>query len=282
MMGQSRVTTMLTHILLILGVILMLLPIYLAVVAASHQAHEMLKSPIPYWPGAELWHNFKSILFKGSQLTAGVPVYRMLWNSLIMALLIAFGKIVVSVLSAYAFVFFRFPLKKAAFALIFITLMLPVEVRIAPTYHVVVTFGLLNHFAGLTLPLIASATATFLFRQFYMTLPGELMDAARLDGAGAIRFLWDVVLPLSKTNIAALFIIMFIYGWNQYLWPLVVTTDANMNTIVMGIQHLATVADEVPQWNYIMSVALLAMLPPLLVIILMQRLFEKGLFEMEK
>lgn len=282
MVEKKPLLTLLTHGFLIIGFLFTFIPIYLAFVASSHSSVMMLKAPTPMLPGRFLFKNFHDILTNGMQAAGGVPVITMLWNSLIMALLIAIGKIVVSVMSAYAFVFFNFPLKKLAFVLIFSTLMLPVEVRIVPTFQVVASLHLLNHFAGLTLPLIASATATFLFRQFFMTIPKELMDAARLDGAGPMRFLWDILLPLSRTNIAALFIIMFIYGWNQYLWPLVATTENSMTTVVMGIQHLASVADEIPEWNYIMAVSICAMLPPLVVIVVMQRLFEKGLIEMDK
>jgi sn-glycerol 3-phosphate transport system permease protein len=205
-----------------------------------------------------------------------------MWNSLIMALGIVVGKITISILSAFAIVYFRFPLRNLCFWTIFLTLMLPVEVRILPTYAVVANLGLLNSYAGLTLPLIASATATFLFRQFFMTVPEELAEAARVDGAGPMKFFFDILLPLSRTNLAALFVILFIYGWNQYLWPLIVTTDESMTTIVMGIQRMLYVADAIPEWNITMATAILAMLPPLLVVIVMQRLFVKGLVETEK
>lgn len=282
MVERKPALTILTHLCLFLGLLLTLLPIYLAFVAASHSNVMMLQAPTPILPGGLFFHNMYQVLFKGLDSTSGIPVRLMLWNSFIMAMVIALGKIIVSVMSAYAFVFFRFPFQKLAFMLIFATLMLPVEVRIVPTFQVVASLSLLNHFSGLTLPLIASATATFLFRQFFMTIPRELLDAARLDGAGPLRFFWHILLPLSKTNIASLFIIMFIYGWNQYLWPLVATTKSEMTTVVMGIQQLASIADEIPQWHYIMAIAILAMLPPLIIIVLMQCLFEKGLIEMEK
>jgi len=259
-----------------------LLPIYLTFVAASHTEQALLKAPIPFLPGNQFFHNLYEALFHGMSVTQGVPVYLMLLNSLVMATLIAVGKIGVSILSAYALVFFDLPFKRLFFFLIFSTLMLPVEVRIVPTFEVVASLNLLNHYAGLTLPLIASATATFLFRQFFMTLPLELFEAAKLDGASAMRIFVDIVLPLSKTNIAALFIIMFIYGWNQYLWPLVATTEESMSTIVMGIQHLASVADQIPAWHMIMTIVLCALVVPVLIILCMQRLFEKGLLESEK
>lgn len=282
MVERRPLLTVLTHLSLIIGFLFTFIPIYLAFVAASHSNVMMLKAPTPFLPGHLFFHNMYQVLVKGLASTGGVPVSLMLWNSLIMALVIACGKIILSVMSAYAFVFFRFPFQKLAFMLIFATLMLPVEVRIVPTFQVVASLSLLNHFSGLTLPLIASATATFLFRQFFMTIPRELLDAARLDGSGPFGFFWHILLPLSKTNIASLFIIMFIYGWNQYLWPLVATTKSDMTTVVMGIQQLASVADEIPQWDHIMAISILAMLPPLLIIIVMQRLFEKGLIEMEK
>ena len=206
----------------------------------------------------------------------------MMWNSLVMALGIVVGKISISILSAYAIVYFRFPFRMFFFWMIFVTLMLPVEVRILPTYEVVANLGLLNTYPGLVLPLIASATATFLFRQFFLTIPDELAEAARVDGAGPFRFFFDILLPLSRTNIAALFVILFIYGWNQYLWPLLVTTEQNMTTIVMGIQAMLFVPDDINEWNITMATAILAMLPPVLIIIVMQRQFVKGLVETEK
>jgi sn-glycerol 3-phosphate transport system permease protein len=255
----------------------MFLPLYLALVAASHSGADMMQAPLPYWPGRLLLSNMRVVLSNGLMATGGASVYQMLINSCVMAIVIATGKVVLAICSAFALVYFEFPLKKLCFALIFSTMMLPVEVRIVPTFQVVASFGWLNTFSGLTLPLMASATATFLFRQFFKTIPSELADAAKLDGAGPIRFFIDILLPLSKPQMAALFIIMFIYGWNQYLWPLVITTNMNSATIVMGIRSLAGVADQLPQWHYIMSVALIALLPPCLVIVILQRWFEKGL-----
>lgn len=265
------------HIVLSVFVILMFLPLYLALVAASHSSADLMQAPLPIWPGSMLWSNIKTVLTDGLVVTGGEPISRMLINSFVMAFLIATGKVALALCSAFALVYFTFPLKKICFALIFSTLMLPVEVRIVPTFQVIASFGWLNSFAGLTLPLMASATATFLFRQFFKTVPGELVDAAKLDGAGPFRFFVDILLPLSKPHMAALFIIMFVYGWNQYLWPLVITTDTKMATIVMGIRYLAGVADQVPQWDAIMTVALIALLPPCLVVITLQRWFEKGL-----
>ena len=205
----------------------------------------------------------------------------MMVNSGIMALVIAFGKIGISIISAFAIVYFRFPLRNFFFWMIFVTLMLPVEVRIIPTFKVVADLGMLDSYAGLTLPLIASATATFLFRQFFLTVPEELAEAARIDGAGPMRFFKDVLLPLSKTSMAALFVIQFIYGWNQYLWPLLVTTDEKMYPIVMGIKRLIF-GEVYIEWNVVMATAILAMLPPALVVMLMQKWFVKGLVDTEK
>jgi len=270
---------MIPHVLLCVFIMFMFLPLYLALVAASHSGAEMMQAPLPLFPGTLLFANVKAVLTQGMVATGGEPVLQMLVNSLLMSVLIASGKVFMALLSAFALVYFAFPMKKLCFALIFSTMMLPVEVRIVPTFQVIASFGWLNTFAGLTLPLMASATATFLFRQFFKTVPAELVDAAKIDGASPFRFFIDILLPLSKPQIAALFIIMFVYGWNQYLWPLVITTDTTMATIVMGIRYLAGVADQVPQWHYIMTVALIALLPPCLVVVCLQRWFEKGLME---
>lgn len=266
-----------SHGLLILFIAGMLAPLYLAIVAASNEGSVMMHSPLPLLPGTSFLKNIKTVLTEGISVTGGEPISAMLLNSLIMALGITVGKIILALTSAFALVYFDFPFKKTCFALIFATMMLPVEVRIVPTFQVIASFGLLNSFTGLTLPLLASATGTFLFRQFFKTIPKELVDAAKLDGAGPIRFFFDVVLPLSKPQISALFVILFVYGWNQYLWPLVITTETKMATIVMGIRYLAGVADQVPEWHYIMTVALIALVPPCMVVMLMQRWFEKGL-----
>ena len=271
----------LTHLLLIFGIIVVIFPIYIALVTSTHEAEDILTTVQP-WFGSEMLENYGTVLQKGKVSASGIPVGMMMWNSLIMALGIVVGKITISILSAFAIVYFRFPLRNLCFWTIFLTLMLPVEVRILPTYAVVANLGLLNSYAGLTLPLIASATATFLFRQFFMTVPEELAEAARVDGAGPMKFFFDILLPLSRTNLAALFVILFIYGWNQYLWPLIVTTDESMTTIVMGIQRMLYVADAIPEWNFTMATAILAMLPPLLIVIIMQRQFVKGLVETEK
>ncbi len=281
MVERHPILRVLTHLCLIIGIIILLMPIYFALVASTHSVKDLLQAPIPMWFGHDFWSNYKTALLTGIHGVSS-PADVMLWNSFVMALLIAVGKIVVSVLSAFAIVYFRFPLRYFCFWLVFSTLMLPVQVRIVPTFQVVASLGFLNSYMGLALPLVASATATFLFRQFFMTIPDQLCDAACIDGAGPLRFLWTVVLPLSKTNIAALFVIMFVYGWNQYLWPLVATTSSKMTTVVMGMQQLASMADQIPRWNIIMAVAILALVPPVIVMLVMQRWFVKGLVDMEK
>ena len=267
-----------THAGLILGVLVIFFPIYLAFVASTVSQPEIVRPPMPLIPGSHFFENYREALVSG----INAPVARMLFNSTVMALGIALGKIVISILSAFAIVYFRFPFRQTFFWLIFMTLMLPVEVRIVPTYEVAANFGLLNSYPGLILPLIASATATFLFRQFFLTVPDELAEAARVDGAGPMRFFIDILLPMSRTNIAALFVILFIYGWNQYLWPLLITTDPQMNTIVMGIKQMFPSGDDIANWPVIMATAILAMLPPVAVVIFMQKLFIKGLIETEK
>ena len=268
----------LIHVGLIFGVAVIFFPIWLAFVASTVEQQEIVKPPMPLLPGDKFLENYGRALVSG----VNAPVAKMLLNSAIMALGIAFGKIVISLLSAFAIVYFRFPGRRLVFWLIFLTLMLPVEVRIVPTYEVAARFGLLNSYSGLIFPLIASATATFLFRQFFMTVPDELAEAARVDGSRPMRFFLDILLPMSRTNIAALFVILFIYGWNQYLWPLLITTDPQMNTIVMGIKQMFPSGDDIADWPVIMATSLLAMIPPVFVVILMQKLFVRGLMESEK
>lgn len=283
MVEQRPLFTILTHLILILGVAAIALPVWITFVAASHDAVRMAQAPIPVWPGDQLWVNLKATLFGGGLSGSEIaPVWLMLLNSLTMAMMIAIGKIAISLLSAFAIVYFKFPFRMACFWLIFITLMLPVEVRILPTFEVVANLGMLNSYWGLSIPLIASATATFMFRQVFLTIPDEMLESARIDGAGPMRFFWDILLPLSRTNIAALFVILFIYGWNQYLWPLLITTDPSMTTIVMSIKQMLEAAEQSPQWNIIMTTALLAMLPPVLVVVAMQKLFVQGLTETDK
>jgi sn-glycerol 3-phosphate transport system permease protein len=271
-----------SHLIMIAGVCIIIFPIYVALVASTQSFEQTLQVPISLVPGTELINNYTRVLTHGSAIGAGAPVGPMLFNSLVMALVISIGKIAISIISAFAIVYFRFPLRQLFFWMIFVTLMLPVEVRILPTYQVAADLHLINTYTGLTLPLIASATATFLFRQFFLTLPDELAEAARMDGAGPMRFFFDVVLPLSKTNMAALFVIMFIYGWNQYLWPLIVTTSESMYTTVIGIKRMIPGGDAATEWNLVMATAVLAMLPPLVVVIAMQRWFVRGLVDSEK
>jgi len=274
--------TIFSHGTLIVGLMIVVLPVYLAFVASTHRVEDVLQAPIPVLPGDQFAKNYIAVLTADVANFGSAPVMLMMANSMVMALGIAVGKIAISIISAYAIVYFRFPLRTLFFWMIFITLMLPVEVRIVPTFEVVSNLAMLNTYQGLIIPLIASATATFLFRQFFLTIPDELLEAARIDGAGPIRFFFDVVLPLSRTNMAALFVILFIYGWNQYLWPLIVTTDQSMSTIVMGIKSLVQVAEAEPRWHYVMATTILALIPPVVVIILMQRQFVKGLVEREK
>ncbi|MBP7566512.1 MAG: sn-glycerol-3-phosphate ABC transporter permease UgpE [Burkholderiaceae bacterium] len=273
----------LAHGIMILGVLIVAFPLYLAFIASTHTPQEIVQAPMPLTPGANFVETYKAALF-GRETGAGsrAPVARMMWVSLVSALVITFGKIAISLLSAFAVVYFRFPFKGLCFWAIFITLMLPVEVRIGPTYQVVSDLGMLNSYAGLTVPLIASATATFLFRQFFLTVPDELVEAARMDGAGPLRFFKDVLVPLSATSIAALFVIQFIYGWNQYLWPLLATTSEDMYPIVIGIKRMVAGGDSQNEWNVVMATALLAMLPPAIVVVLMQKWFVKGLVDTEK
>ena len=274
--------SLLTHLVLIVGVVVVVFPVYLAFIASTHGSGDFMRGLVPLLPGPHMLENYGRMLTQGISTAGAPPVSIMLMNSTIIAIVIAVGKIAISLLSAYAIVFFKFPFRLLAFWIIFITLMLPVEVRIIPTFAVVANLGLLNSYVGLTLPLIASATATFLFRQFFLTVPDELMEAARVDGAGPMKFFRDILLPLSRTNIAALCVILFIYGWVQYLWPLLVTTDSKYYTVVMGIKRLAATADSEPLWNLVMASVILAMLPPVLVVIFMQRLFVKGLVDTEK
>ena len=273
----------LAHAVLLLGVAVIAFPIYIAVVASTHTMQEVVQAPMPLVPGTHGVENYLAALAgtrTGSGSTAAVG--RMMFVSLMTALIITVGKIAISLLSAFAIVYFRFPFRMFFFWAIFVTLMLPVEVRIAPTYKIVADLGMLNSFAGLTIPLIASATATFLFRQFFLTVPDELVEAARIDGAGPLRFFKDILLPLSATSIAALFVIQFIYGWNQYLWPLLVTTDESMYPVVIGIKRMIAGGEAQNEWNVVMATAILAMIPPALVVVVMQKWFVKGLVDTEK
>ena len=284
MVERRPVLDAVAHIVLIVGVLIVAFPVYLAFIASTQTATQIATShPMSLLPGDNLVNSYRLALWGGKvegggTIAAGWP---MLWVSFVTAMVIAIGKIAISLLSAFAIVYFRFPFRGLVFWMIFITLMLPVEVRIGPTYEVVSDLKMLNSYAGLTVPLIASATATFLFRQFFLTVPDELAEAARIDGAGPMRFFKDILLPLSKTTMAALFVIQFIYGWNQYLWPLIVTTSEDMYPIVLGIKR-AIFGEIYVEWNVVMATAILAMLPPALVVMLMQKWFVKGLVDTEK
>ncbi|MGV8893950.1 MAG: sn-glycerol-3-phosphate ABC transporter permease UgpE [Burkholderiaceae bacterium] len=283
MIERRPMLDLVSHLVLILGVLIVAFPLYIALVASTQTAAQASAAPLSLLPGSHLWENYAAVLAKGASGNISMPpVGRMMWVSLVSALIIAVGKITISMLSAFAFVYFRFRGRALFFWMIFVTLMLPVEVRITPTYQVVADLRMLNSYAGLTIPLIASATATFLFRQFFLTMPEELTEAARIDGAGPLRFFRDILWPLSRTNILALFVIMFIYGWNQYLWPLLVASEQSMYPIGIGIKAMIAGGDAAVEWNMVMATLVLAMLPPGLVVVVMQRWFIKGLVDSEK
>ncbi len=283
MRTRQRPTNWIPHVILVIGVASFAFPIYLALIGSTHDAGTIARGEMPLVPGTHVMENYWQAWTQGSgERVRSIPVQALMFNSLVMALGITFGKIAISIVSAYAVAFFAFPLRMFFFWMIFITLMLPVEVRIIPTYKVVADLGMVDSFTGLIIPLIASATATLLFRQVFLTIPDELVEAAKIDGAGALRFFWAVVIPLSRTNIAALFVILFIYGWNQYLWPLLITTSRSMETVVIGIVKMIGTGDAQTDWQIIMATTIFAMLPPVAVILFMQRWFVKGLIEAEK
>jgi sn-glycerol 3-phosphate transport system permease protein len=275
--------TFFSHLVVLLGIVVIAFPLWMTFVASTHDQVTMLRSPVPLWPGGHMLDNYGTVLLEGFGTGAArTPLYVALINSMVMALGVCVGKIAISIIAAYAVVYFRFPLRMFFFWMIFVTLMLPVEVRIVPTYQVVASLGMLDSYSGLIVPLIASATATFLFRQFFLSVPDELTEAARIDGAGPLRFFKDILLPMSRTSIAALFVIQFIYGWNQYLWPLLITTKEGFYTVVMTLSRQINTVDAAPHWEWIMAMAMLAMLPPVLVVVFMQRQFVRGLVETEK
>jgi sn-glycerol 3-phosphate transport system permease protein len=282
MVENRPIARLLAHLFLIIAVIVVAFPVYYTFVASTQETQPIATGNVSLLPQGHILDNYRQALSAGVSRTSGQPVARMMFNSLVVALVVAVGKIVISLLSAYAVVFFRFPLRMLFFWMIFITLMLPVEVRILPTYKVVSDLGMLDSYAGLTIPLIASATATLLFRQFFLTIPDELVEAAKIDGAGPLRFLRDMVIPLSRTNIAALFVILFIFGWNQYLWPLLITNSDSMETIIIGIKRMMGGADAQTEWGEVLATTMLAMVPPVAVVIFMQRWFVKGLVDSEK
>jgi len=282
MVEDRRLGDLIAYVILTIGVLIVAFPVWLTFVASTWDASTVINGQMPLYPGPYFFENYNRILFVGTSSTTREPVIGMMFNSFVMAMAIALGKIFISVLSAYAVVYYRFPFRMAAFWIIFITLMLPVEVRIFPTFKIVSDLRMLDTYQGLAVPLIASATGTLLFRQFFMTIPDELLEASKIDGAGPFKFFKDTLLPLSITTIAALFVIQFIYGWNQYLWPLLVTTKDSMQTIVIAIKKMIVTADALTEWQLAMATAMLAMLPPVFVVIAMQRLFVKGLVETEK
>jgi sn-glycerol 3-phosphate transport system permease protein len=263
------------HLLLLISVCLIGFPLYYGFVISTQSMEECIQKPQRLLPSIHLLENYTKVWNR-------IHMGQLLINSGIVALTVSLGKILISILSAFAIVYFNFRGKQIAFWMIFITLMLPVPVRIISTYQVVASMGWVDTYAGLTIPLIASATATFLFRQFYLTIPDELVDAAKIDGSGPLRFLWSILLPNSGANIAALFVVMFIYGWNQYLWPLMVTNSEKMKVVVVGIASTIPTGTQPPEWNLVMAAALMALLPPVLVVIAMQRWFVHGLIETEK
>lgn len=279
--ARRRRADWITHGVLVIGVLIFALPVWIVLMGSTHDGASIGRGEVPLLPGSEGFETYRRAWTEGATSTTRVPVSLMLWNSFVMAMLIALGKIAISLLSAYAVVFFRFPGRMLAFWAIFITLMLPVEVRIFPTFKVVSDLGMVNTYAGLIIPLIASATATLLFRQFFLTIPDEFVEAAKMDGAGPMRFFFDIVLPLSRTNMAALFVILFVYGWNQYLWPLLITTSTDVETIVIGIVKMIGTESNI-DWSVVMATTVLALLPPIAVVMLMQRWFVQGLTDTEK
>lgn len=274
-----------THLILILGTIFMAAPVYVAFMSSTHSAETLFREGLQLWPGDLFYENYRSVLFDIGGATKSVTAVRMLGNSLVLGIGFAVGKVVISMMAAYAIVYFRFRLAVPLFWVIFLTLLLPLEVRIVPSYVVVAQMGLLDTYTGLILPLIASATGTFFFRQFFRSIPDELLEAAQLDNAGPFRFLIDILIPLSKTMIAAIMIIMFVVGWNQYLWPLLMTTQEQNYTIVIGIKQVYQIlfeGGELPQYQKAFVLTILATIPPVLVVVLFQNWFVKGLVESEK
>jgi sn-glycerol 3-phosphate transport system permease protein len=304
MIERTPILNAVTQLLLFLGLVMALAPFAIVAIAATHDLRTVNQIPMPMVPG----HDF---LKNAAEAWDRADLGRKIINSVIFAAGVAIGKVSIAALSAFSLVYFRYRGRVLIFWLIFITLMLPLEVRIVPTYAVAANvlrpyeaildllgvnwflelttgyriapqWGLLNTYPGLILPLIATATGTFLYRQFFLTIPDELVEAAKMDGAGALRFFKDILIPLSTTNMAALGTIMFVWAWNQYLWPLLVTTDAAHGTAVMELKELIPGSYGIPDWNVAMAGTLMIMLPPLVVVILMQRWFVRGLIATEK
>ncbi|KWV50394.1 MULTISPECIES: sn-glycerol-3-phosphate ABC transporter permease UgpE [Rhizobium] len=272
------------HIILLLGVFVMMAPVVVAFFTSTHEAAEIHRNGLTLRWGNHFVETYNAVLNREGGFTGQVTGMRMLMNSLILGIGFAVGKIVLSMLAAYAIVYFRFRLGTLFFWMIFTTLLLPLEVRILPSYEVMHQLHLINTYTGLIVPLLASATGTFFFRQFFKSIPDELLEAARIDGAGPIKFFFDVIVPLSKTMVAAIFIIMFVYGWNQYLWPMLMTNDESFYTLVRGIKQilLVWVGAQIPDYNEAFAIAILAMLPPVIIVVVFQRWFIKGLTESDK
>ena len=271
------------HTVLILGALFLSLPLWIAVMSSTHSPETLFREGLQFLPGDHAFETYRALLIESAQLPTSA--LRMLANSLILGLGFALGKIIISMLAAYGLVYFRLPFATPIFWIVFSTLLLPLEVRIIPSYEVVAKLNLLNSYSGLIIPLIASATGTFFFRQFYRSIPSELLEAAKLDNAGAMGFFFDILMPLSRTMMAAIFIIMFVVGWNQYLWPLLMTTDPDYYTVVIGIRqmfHTLYEGGDLPQFNLAFGLTVLAVLPPVLVVVVFQSLFIKGLVESEK
>ncbi len=278
---HSKLARFLPNLWLILAIVIIVFPIWLVFTASTRTSADIMSAPMPLTPGPHLLKNYSEAIMQGSK-NLGASAFTMLKNSLIMALGISIGKIIVSLLAAFAIVFFDFKLRSFCFWSIFVTLMLPVEVRIMPTYKVVSDLGMLNSYAGLILPMVVSATAVFLFRQYFKTIPKEIAEASQIDGASPMQFFWRILLPMTRTPIAAMFVIQFIYGWNQYLWPLLITTKTEYYTILIGINRMLSGADVQIEWQIVMATTLLAMLPPALVVMIMQKQFIAGMTDTEK
>lgn len=285
MIKKFRLSSVFDHLILILGSLFMLLPVYLAFTTTSYDNVTIQTEGLKFWFGDKMGENFGDAMFTPGGFTGSITGSTMLMNSMILGIGFAVGKIALSMMAAYAIVYFRFRFAMLAFWAIFTTLLLPLEVRIVPSYEVVHGLGMTNNYTGLIVPLLASATGTFFFRQFFMSVPEELQEAARIDGAGPFKFFVDVLFPLSRTMIAAIFIIMFVYGWNQYLWPTLITTDESMFTLVRGIrQVLLSVVEggEIPQFGRAMALAIIAMVPPVAIVVFFQNMFVKGLVDSDK
>jgi sn-glycerol 3-phosphate transport system permease protein len=281
MVENSVIKRALPHVFLVIAILVIIFPIYFVLIASTHGLQDILKAPMSLLPGKEFFPNYHRAFFESTK-NLGASAFAMMGNSLIMALGISIGKIAVSLLAAFAIVFFDFKLRKLCFWSIFITLMLPVEVRIMPTYKVISDLGMLNSYAGLILPMIVSATAVFLFRQFFMSIPREIAEASQIDGASPMRFFKDILVPMTRTPIAAMFVIQFIYGWNQYLWPLLITTKEKYYTLLIGINRMLAGADVLIEWQIVMATVMLAMLPPVIVVLVMQKQFIAGMTDTEK